>query len=159
MRALLAFVVVTACCSIALAKEPHEYPLTITVISSESSTSSHTATTDMDTYCTTDSFGHTDCSTTGGTRTRTVTSTVQTAEGSDGNLYTLQCTPGFGRAIASGAGEAMTQNAVRGCQLMPGEYKGRFDKRGLKLLVHDSKGKLHEWTFQILSVRKKETTN
>jgi len=39
---------------------------------------------------------------------------------------------------------------------MPGEYKARFDKHGLKLLIPNQKGELKEHGFTIVSVRKKD---
>ena len=134
--------------------KPKEYPLTLTVLSSDRSTSPYTSNQSMDTTCTTDGFGRTNCSTSGGTTQGTAVHLTQTAEGSDGNIYTIEWSS---RRQDFGAGMASSSGAVRyGTTLLPGEYKARFDNHGLKLLIANKKGELKEHSFIVLSARKKE---
>ena len=136
-------------------RKPKEYPLTLTIISTDTATSQYTSSQPIETNCTSDDFGHTNCSTTGGTRRGTVMHLTQTAEGSDGNVYTIQWASraqGFGAGMASSSGAPVRYGAA----LMPGQYKARFDKHGLKLLIPNQKGEVKEHTFVVLSVRKKD---
>jgi hypothetical protein len=108
----------------------------------------------MDTDCTSDAYGHTDCTTTGGTKHGQIVSRYQIAEGSDGNVYTIQWYSAR-QAFGNGAAASTGSSQHFGTMLMPGEYKARFDKGRLKLLTTDKDGKPKEHTFLILSVRKK----
>ena len=143
-------------CLGSVAKGPREYPVTFDIISTDSASRSVNA--PVETECLGGVDGPMRCTTTGGTRQEV--DIVQTANASDGNRYVIECEPGgVLSAFSTGAYEAGTAasggTVHRGCQLRPGAYSGRFDKRGLKLLIYSSEGKPREVTFRVISVKKK----
>jgi hypothetical protein len=102
-----------------------------------------------------------DC-TTRGSPDVTVTELVQIVHDGIGTEYELVCIPGAGRRFAAGfaqgaASSSGTLTSVeRGCHLAPGTYKAKVWGTGFKVLVHDPKGNLHEWSFATLSTRRYE---
>ena len=134
-----------------------QYPLTLTALSTYTRTSRYTANQPVHTDCTSDDFGHTNCSSTDGTKQGTEVHLVQNAEGSDGNTYMIEWTSGRQAFFAGGVAASSGGSVTYGATLMPGEYKARFDKHGLKLLIANEKGQLKEHSFTVLSVRKKDS--
>ena len=130
-----------------------KYPVSFTVRSSESNPVTTTSSTPVDTHCTRDTLGNTDCTSTGGKKTTTTVNITQIAEASDGNEYVLQCVPSAGRAFATGFAASTGATTENGCFVAPGMYSGRIAKRGVVLLIPDAKGKPKKRRFYVLAVR------
>jgi hypothetical protein len=108
------FVVILSSLLAVAADKPTEYPLLLNILSSEGSVETYTSQQPLDTSCTTDAFGHTDCTTVGGTKRGRVVRQVQNAEGLDGNLYTIQWFSrrrAFGNGAAASAGSTQNEGA------------------------------------------------
>ncbi len=148
---------VVFCCTLVLAKNPPEYPLTLKVVETKATATVIPSST-VKTDCTQVTDSNVDC-TSRKSPDVTHTSRIQIAEGSDGNTYELECVPGRLTAFRQGFGEGAQASSgtltrtESGCALLPGTYKARPVKQGLKLLIVEGDGKAHERTFRILSVR------
>lgn len=142
---LVAFFAVSA----AWAADAKEYPLTLKVLGTSATTSSaggQRTTTNCSSQPASDDINCTSRITPNGQHT----DLISTAEASDGNTYSIECTQGFGANFAQGFAAGTGNATVSGCMVPPGTYKARWEKGYLKVL-HEKNGKSKETTFAVLS--------
>lgn len=81
----------------------------------------------------------------------TVITLISTVSAPDGTLYQVVCRQG----VLGGMGEGMAvqsgATAHRGCDVLPGTYLARWDRRSLRVLHTNRKGKQVETIFSVLS--------
>lgn len=73
---------------------------------------------------------------------------------SDGNSYTVTCRMSAGQRFATGFSQGTGNNIITGCNLMPGDYRARWNSGVLSLEVFDGKKKAKEIKFDVIATAK-----